>query len=105
MSDVETDLDSLSNSDKLTHILAQIATINTYLDSHGKRLALLEKTVTDQAAIIAVVAGGVEHSGAGSGSDQVLPAGSNRANGVGGNTFGAFSQSNETGGGTVLPTG
>jgi hypothetical protein len=47
MSDVETDPDSLSNSDKLTHILAQIATINTYLDSHGKRLALLEKTVTD----------------------------------------------------------
>jgi hypothetical protein len=72
LSSVKTDPDSLSDSEKLTCILAQITTINTRLDSHGQRLALLEKTVTDQVAILAVVVGGVDHSGVGSVSYPVF---------------------------------
>jgi hypothetical protein len=104
MSGVETDPDSLSNSGKLTCILAQITTINTRLDSHGQRLTLLEKTVTDQAAILAMVAG-ADHSGAGSFGDQVLPAGSSGAKGAGGSATGTVGQGVKISGGTVLPTG
>jgi hypothetical protein len=93
-SNIKTDLDNLSDSEKLNCILAQITTINTRLDSHGQRLALLEKTVTNHSAILAVVVSGADHSGGG----QVLPAddggatsmGGSRATGVGGNTPGTF---------------
>jgi hypothetical protein len=63
MSGVEIDPEALSDSEKLTRILAQITTMNMRLDSHGQRLALMEKSGTGASGVPAAALGGASGAG------------------------------------------
>jgi hypothetical protein len=62
MSGVEIDPEALSDSEKLTWILAQITTMNTRLDPHGQRMALLKKAATDASGVPVATSGGASGS-------------------------------------------
>jgi hypothetical protein len=63
MSGVEIDLEALSNLEKLTQILVQITIMNTRMDSHGQRVALLEKAAMDASGVPTATSGGASGSG------------------------------------------